>query len=103
MAQIGLDLETFRQTTGNMDGTYVRGPGGDHAIPAVMTRKFIGETAMKVVSLSHIYRVPAPEVRAPAEDVGAGDGVVSGADRVVVEFVSLPRGPRPDDDGIVGR
>ena len=97
MAKIGLDLETFRQTADNMQGAYVRGPGGDNAIPTMVMRKFIGETATKIVRLANIYRIPAKR-RTFAEDVHPRSNVVDGADCVVLGFVSRSGNAVPHDE-----
>jgi len=101
MSQVGLDIKTFLEQSGDMQGTYVRGPGGDNAIPAVVTRKFIGETTPKVVRLSHIYRIPPAQLWGSTENINAGQSVIGGcANGMVLKFV-LPSGSTRPNKAVV--
>jgi hypothetical protein len=77
----------------------VCGPGAGYVIPLVMRKKFIGETASKVVCLAHIYRMPMIAGRL-AENVDAAYGVKRNAiNGEVLKFVPRTTGPSPNDDG----
>jgi hypothetical protein len=88
MSEVGLDIEAFRKRSRNMQRAYVRGPGGNNAVPGVMTRKFIGETTGKVISLANIYRLPIPVSQFMAENIDAGTRQIDRPDCVVLGFVA---------------
>ena len=90
MTQIRLDIEPPLGGVAAADdhSADVRGPGAGYAIPPMMRRKFVGQTATKVVRLSDILRVPSAVRSEFAENVNASYGVPGNAvDRVVIEFV----------------
>lgn len=87
MSEVGLDIEAFREHSGNMQRAYVRGPGGNNALPGVMLRKFIGETAGKVVRLADIYRLPFVVRDLTAKNIDAGNNAIRGTDAVVLHFI----------------
>jgi len=95
--KVGLNLDALERT-GDVQGSYVRGPGGPNALPAMVRRKFIGKTAGKVVCLSDIYRVPTPLAGGATEDVNAASGAVERTDGVQLKLVSCTGCPAPDND-----
>lgn len=72
MTKIGLDAHSFGVPSFDCEGGDVSGPMSAYAVPSVMGRKFVGETAGKVVRLSHIFRIQEARLGA-AEDVYAGN------------------------------
>ncbi len=72
MTKIGLDSQALGVPSFNNEGSDVSGPMSAYAVPAMMGRKFIGETTQKVVRLSNIFRIPQPTGRR-AEDIDAGE------------------------------
>lgn len=80
----------------NYERADVCGPGAGNAVQPVVRRKFIGETAAKVIRLADIYRIPQGVVPLPTEDINAShliEGDVT--DAVVLEFVCRASGPSP--------
>lgn len=65
----------------------VSGPGAANCVPPMVRRKFIGQTAQKVVRLADIYRIPKTIGALTAKDVDAADSIEDGTNRVVLEFV----------------
>jgi hypothetical protein len=59
LPKLGLDSETFALIARDMECTYVRGPMGTNAVYPMVRRKFVGQTAAKVVRLADIYRLPS--------------------------------------------
>jgi hypothetical protein len=90
MTQISFDAQPLGVASVDTEGTYVGGPLAFGAFPAMMRRKFIGETAQKVVRLADIYRMPRICRPGFAEDVDARDGEKDGPDRVQIESVFRP-------------
>lgn len=97
MSKIGFDKLAVGISARYADGADVRGPSCNNAIPGVMMPKFIGETAGKIVYLSHIYRVPRIIQASLAEDVGASSSGKFGAYGMVLEFVADSASTDPDD------
>ncbi len=87
MSEISFNCEPHIAALGDRKGANVRGPGLYNALPTVMRRKFIGDTAGEIVRLSDIYRIPFPVERQLAENVNTGYFPVLGSDPVVVKFV----------------
>lgn len=87
MTEIGFDSKTQGVVAGHMESADVRGPGGPNAFPSMVRRKFVGETAVKIVRLSDIYRIPVAVMGKLGEDVDARTNKVDGADGVVLKFI----------------
>jgi hypothetical protein len=85
-----------------MEGTYVRGPLGTNAVYPVVRRKFVGQTAAKVVSLADIYRLPSEAVGL-AKDIDSRKGEVAGANLVVFKLVDRALRPSPVNDDREGQ
>ena len=82
MTKIGFDLDTLGVPALNGSGGDMCGPMTAYAIPSMMGRKFIGETAQKVVRLADIFRIPKPIDGHAAKNVDAGECQVRRADWV---------------------
>jgi len=82
MTQISLNSQPLGFSSIDTEGTYVGGPVTFGALPTMVRRKFIGQTAQKVVRLADIYRVPRVERSAFAGNIHSGNGKVDGPDRV---------------------
>jgi hypothetical protein len=76
MAEIGFDLQALGISTLDDQSANVSGPMSAYAIPTMVRRKFIGETAQKIVCLSDIYRIPGAYGRSVAEDINSWKGEV---------------------------
>lgn len=87
MPQIGLDIQPGGFPPGDDHSAYVSGPGAANSPPLMMQRKFIGETAGKIVALSDVFRVPNPVRSTSAEDVNARNRIEDSPDRVVLKLV----------------
>jgi hypothetical protein len=71
----------------NDQSANVSGPMSAYCAPAMMRRKFIGETTQKVVRLANIYRMPGAYGRGLTEDVSAWNGEVCRPDWVKPKIV----------------
>lgn len=99
MTEISFDSQSFG-VVGDHERADVCGSGAGYVVPLVMRKKFIGETASKVVCLANIYRVPLPIYSLFAEDIDTAYGVKRNAiNGEVLKFVSRTTGPSPNDDG----
>jgi hypothetical protein len=87
MAEISFDSQALGISTLDDQGADVSGPMSAYAVPIMVRRKFIGETAQKIVCLSDIYRIPGAYGRGFAEDVGSGDGIVYRPDWVKPKII----------------
>jgi len=76
MAEISFDSQALGISTLDDQSADVSGPMSAYAIPMMVRRKFIGETAQEIVCLSNIYRIPGAYGRRFAEDVDSGKGEV---------------------------
>lgn len=98
MTEISFDSQSCG-VVGDHERADVRGPGSANACPPMMRRKFIGQTAEKIVCLAHIYRMPTTIAGRLAEKIDASNRVEHCSDRVVLEFITRAAGPSPNDDG----
>jgi hypothetical protein len=76
MAEIGFDSHALGISTLDDQSADVSGPMSAYTIPMMVRRKFIGETAQKIVCLSNIYRIPGAYRCRFAEDVNSWKGEV---------------------------
>jgi hypothetical protein len=97
MTEIGFDSDSFGVPASDDHCADVCGPGAGYAVPSMMRRKFLGQTATKIVRLADIYRIPATIRPFLAEDVDAANLVERHTDCVVLEFVSRPARASPND------
>jgi hypothetical protein len=94
MAQISLDSHPFGIPACDDHCADVRGSGAGYVTQPMVARKFIGETAAKVVRLSNIYRIPKPILPLMAEDVDAANGIeCDDSEFEVLKFVGRPASP----------
>lgn len=96
MTQVRFDCQPGGVPAVDDHSADVRGPGSANAVPLMVQRKIIGQTAEKVVRLSDVFRIPAAVRRKGAEDIDAGDLIEDGPDAVVLEFVAGSAGTRPN-------
>jgi len=94
--KVGLNPKAL-SSVGDVQGAYVRGPGGPNALPAMMRRKFIGDASGKVVRLADIYRVPLTLPERPAEDVNTRAGMVRNAERIQLKLITRSGCAEPED------
>jgi hypothetical protein len=97
LSKVGLDPETFALIHGDMQGAYVSSPIGNNAFPAMMRRKFIGETTAKVVRLANIYRIPSSVRPKLAKDIDSWSGQVDGSNGMMLEFIRRSALPQPNE------
>jgi hypothetical protein len=100
MTQIGFDFETplGGVVSANDHCTNVGGPCAGYILPPMMVRKFVGETAAKVVRLSDIYRIPPSVGGKVAEDIHSANGVKGNlAELKVFELVRFPADSVPSE------
>jgi hypothetical protein len=73
-----------------------------NAIPAMVRRKFVGETAQKIVRLSDIYRVPIAVEGDFAEKIDSGPFEINGPDGMQLKLISSTACPRTENgsDGV---
>jgi hypothetical protein len=96
MTKVSFDSDSLGFPASDGHCADVRGPSAGYVIPLMMGKKFIGETAKKIVRLSDIYRIPKCRPL-QAKDVDAGDRVeFHSAEGKVLEFV--PRAALADPD-----
>jgi hypothetical protein len=91
MTQIGLDFDPPLGgiVSANDHSADMGGPCAGYVLPPVMMRKFIGETAAKVICLADIYRIPTSVSSKSAEDVDSTDRIE--CDRSEFEVFKLVR------------
>lgn len=105
MSQVGLDIDSplGGVCPGDDHRADVSGPGAGYILPAMMARKFIGETASKVICLADIYRIPTSVSRLVARDVDAADGIerdVSQCEVLKLILRTTHPGPNEGRDGV---
>lgn len=79
MTQGSLDSNPLGVSTDDVEGTYMGGPVTYDGAPLMAGRKFIGNTAQKIIKLSDIYLLPC---RSHRESLSLEEKVVSQEDNV---------------------
>jgi hypothetical protein len=87
MSEVRLDLNALGVSSEHMQSADVCGPSSSNAIPGVMPRKLIGETAGKIVRLANIYRVPSAHRSRFTKDINPRLCVILHADFVKLELI----------------
>jgi hypothetical protein len=96
MTKVGFDSNPFGTPACDDPGADMCSPGAGYVTHPMVTRKFIGETAAKVIRLSDIYRIPSPILSLVAEDVDASNGIkCNGPEFEVLKFVRRAADPPP--------
>ena len=89
MTEIGFDSQALGISTLDDQSANVSGPMSAYCVPAMMRRKFIGDTTQKVVYLSHIYRMPGVYGRGFTESAG-----VAHLEEPRLETLAIVRAPQ---------
>jgi len=99
LPKVGLDPKAFASIAGNMKGTYVRGPGGNNAVPGMMMRWLARQAIIKIMRLAYIDRFPRAIWFLQAKNVDTGSDLIGDPNRIELGLVLSSTCPAPDHAG----